>query len=150
VLEYNLFIMDEQNNKKQRTILRQPAEETVDLYPGLCVCDDRVSGSITVARSRLPLWAFISIVIEDGWEEAVSEENGWSYMEEDYKWTNRKMSDFLYYLSESRGEFARLLLLMAEVERVGRESNALRWYEEEGLRRRMKEQLQRCLEALQD
>lgn len=36
----------------QRGVWREPAEESHDLYPGPCVHDNRVSGSITVGRSR--------------------------------------------------------------------------------------------------
>lgn len=83
-------------------------------------------------------WACISIIVEDGWEEAVSEENGWPYVEEEYEWTKQKMSNFLYHLAESRGEFGRLLLLMAEVERLEHGDNGPRWYRQEDLRERMK------------
>ena len=145
------FDMQEpQLDNQERTALRQPAQESADLYPGLCVHDARVTGSITVGRSRLPLWAFVSMVIEDGWEAVVSEEDGWPYLEEKYGWTRQKMSDFLYYLVESRGEFGRLLLLMAEVERVKRENDGSPWLHQEDLRLQMREQLQRCLDIMQD
>lgn len=51
-------------------ILRQPAEDTDDLYPGLTVCDNRVTGSINAGRTRLPLWTFIGTVVEESWVEA--------------------------------------------------------------------------------
>jgi len=127
--------------------LPKPAEETLDLYPGLVVCDDRVSGSITAGQSRLPLWAFVGTVVADGWETVVSEEDGWPYMEEDYGWTQQKMSDFLYHLMQPRGEFGRLVLLLAEMNRMSEEANAP-WLSDEEQRQRMREQLQRCLDAL--
>lgn len=141
--------MDERSEQKQFTTKRQPAEETVDLYSGLCVHDDRVSGSITASRSRLPLWAFVGTIVTDGWETVVSEEEGWPYLEEEYGWTRQKMSDFFYYLMQSRGEFGRLTLLMAEMNRLGEAASAP-WIAEANNRERMKEQLQRCLEALED
>lgn len=140
--------MDERSEQKQFTTKRQPAEETVDLYPGLCVDDDRVSGSITVGCSRLPLWAFVGMMVTDGWETVVSEE-GWPYLEDGYGWTRQMMSDFLYYAMQSRGEFGRLMLLMAEMNRTGEAKNAP-WIAEANNRERMKEQLQRCLNALED
>ena len=135
--------------ERQKSNLRQPAEETVDLYPGLSVCDDRVSGSITVAQSRLPLWAFIRYVVEDSWEDIVSGDEAYYPGLEAYGWTEEKMSDFLYYLMQCRGEFGRLLLLMAEVNRLSEEKHRF-WMEQDGLPQRMKEQLQRCLATVQD
>jgi len=113
------------------------------------VDDDRVSGSITVGCSRLPLWAFVGTIVTDGWETVVSEEDGWPYLEDGYSWTRQKMSDFLYYAMQSRGEFGRLTLLMAEMNRIGEEANAP-WIEDKANRERMREQLQRCLDALED
>lgn len=98
------------------TIWREPGEETVDLYPGLVVHDGRQSGSITTGRSRLPMWAFAGVIPEHGWAEAQS---GWD--PEEYGWTAEKMGQFLSDLLEPRGEFARLLLMLANVEREDRE-----------------------------
>lgn len=141
--------MNPNDSEKKFTAKRQPAEETVDLYAGLCVDDDRVSGSITVGCSRLPLWAFVGTIVTDGWETIVSEEDGWPYLEDGYGWTRQKMSDFLYHSMQSRGEFGRLTLLMAEMNRSGEEAGAP-WIEEADNRERVREQLQRCLDALED
>ena len=127
--------------------MRRPSEESVDLYPGLCVCDDRVSGSITVGQSRLPLWTFIGTIVTDGWETVAGEEGDFPQTEKDYGWTQQKMSDFLYYAMQSRGEFGRLTLLMAELNRVG-DQNKAPWIEEAEHCQQMREQLQRCLDAL--
>lgn len=125
---------------------RLPPEETTGLYPGLCVCDDRVSGSITVSQSRLPIWAFIGILVQDGWEAVV---DGWDYIETDYGWTKDHMSAFLYYLMESRGEFGRLLLLIADSERQACSNGGEPpWYQRPDLRGRVREQLERCLGVL--
>lgn len=52
---------------------RWPGEESVGLYPGLVVSDGdhrRQAASITVGRTRLPVWAFIGQVVEAGWGAA--------------------------------------------------------------------------------
>lgn len=151
-------------------VWRRPAKESAELYPGLVVHDDRVSGSITLGRSRLPMWAFVSWLPDGGW---ASVEKGWDEL---YGWNAEKMASFLYDLMEHRGEFARLLLVLADVER--REQNltdrALRradtdrdgmvrlafgpddegtrlpgaWWEQPKLRARVEDQLRRCLAAL--
>ena len=141
--------MNNSKEERRRSILRKPAEESVDLYPGLCVCDDRVSGSITAGQTRLPLWAFVGTVVNEGWEHVVSEEEGWPYMEEAYSWTQQKTSDFLYHLMQPRGEYGRLVLLLAEMNRVS-EENDESWVLNADRRRQMREQLQRCLDALQE
>src|SRR5690606_31862590 len=79
---------------------------------GLVVHDGRVSGSITTGRSRLPLWAFAGVAITHGWDEV---ERGWSPSK--YGWTAERFARFLSHLLEARGEFGRLLLVLADVER---------------------------------
>ena len=158
---------------------REPAEESVDLYPGLVVHDGRVSGSITVGQSRLPLWALVQTAIRNGWDEV---EEGWS--PSDYGWTEKEMAQFLYFLLEMRGEFGRLLLLLANAERVEGEREDVTlgdaemvvytteenrpnfadsegvivrsfdevppcWWEQDDLRDRVADQLRRCLAVLE-
>ena len=132
---------------KWQAVWREPSVESVALYPGLVVCDGRVSGSITVSRSRLPLWAFVGWLPKHGWQEVL---DSWDYIETKYHWTADKMSEFLYQLLEQRGEFARLLLILADVER--RES--LRpfsdaWWQKKTRRKRVTDQLRVCLAALE-
>ncbi len=93
---------------------RDPAEETTDLYPGLVVHDGRCAGAITIGQSRLPVNAINTTAIRDGWDEVEAE---WSPTER-YGFDERQLSDFLYHLLEVRGEFARLLLVLANAERV--------------------------------
>lgn len=93
---------------------REPADETLDLYPNLVVDDDRVSGSITIGRSRLPVWAIIGTALICGWDEV---EAGWS-PEEHYGFTAEDLASFLNYLMEMRGEFGRLILALANAERL--------------------------------
>ena len=123
-------------------ILRQPPEDTDDIYPGLTVCDNRVTGSINAGRTRLPLWAFVGTVVRESWDEADESFE----IESVTGLTSRDLSEFLYNLLQMRGEFGRLVLLMAEVYRTGADD----WYEDAALRERMQAQLRRCLEALRD
>lgn len=149
---------------------REPREESVDLYPNLVVCDGRVSGSITVGRSRLPLWAFVPTAIMDGWDTV---EAGWSPAER-YGFKEGDLAAFLTNLLEMRGEFGRLLLVLADVERLEdeREDDFYQehapgetviditdgtvhgapipgaWWDQADLRQRVVDQLRRCLDAL--
>lgn len=120
---------------------RRPAEETLNLYPGLVVCDDRQTGSITVDRSRLPLWAFAGW----DWDDVIA---GWDYIETEYGWTHAKHSHFLYCLLNLRGEFARLLLVLADAERCDA-GRMTRWWMTKRHRKRVGDQLRRCLAALE-
>jgi hypothetical protein len=86
-------------------------------YPGFVVHDGRVSGSITLGHSRLPIWCLIHQIVSAGYasaaedyptlaEEASADEIGW----------------FLYDLFEHRREFARLLCVLADVQRRQRQA----------------------------
>ena len=147
-------------------IWREPAEESDDLYPGLVVHDGRVSGSITVNRSRLPIWTFAGWT----WDEIVA---GWPYITDEYGWTEEKHREFHHCLFEMRGEFARLLLVLADVERQEQDRHDAElesygpvvrmelepgdggapwpapWYEHPESIRRVSDQLRRCLAALE-
>jgi hypothetical protein len=130
-------------------IWRTPDEESIDLYPGLVVHDGRVSGSITTGQSRLPLWAFAWVAIARGWDEV---ELGWEPSR--YSWTAEKMGEFIHDLLEMRGEFARLLLVMADAERCERKRGERpmgpAWWDTKKHRERVAGQLRRCLETLED
>jgi hypothetical protein len=124
-------------------IWREPDEESVDLYPGLVVHDGRQSGSITVDRSRLPYWAFAGW----DWDEIVT---GWDYITTDYGWTEERHRLFLHDLLEPRGEFARLLLVIADAERCDRVRGGVApWWETKRHRKRVGDQLRRCLAMLE-
>ena len=129
---------------------REPSDESIDLYPGLVVHDGRVAGAITTGRSRLPVSALVYEAIHGDWDDDV--EFGWS-PEANYGWTADHMSDFLHDLLEVRGEFARLLLVLADGERIEREDDAedgylpLPWWETDHAAI-VKDQLRRCLAAL--
>lgn len=127
---------------------REPDEESAGLYPGLVVHDGRVSGSITVGQSRLPLWCFIYTAMHDGWDQV---EAGWSPTEH-YGFTADDLSDFLHDVLELRGEFGRLILLLAageRSERVSRESWPKAWWEKQNHRKRVRDQLRRCLAVVE-
>lgn len=123
---------------------RDPDEESVDLYPGLVVHDGRVSGSITVGRSRLPLWAFVGLVPTHGWDEA---ERSYDLAEMGY--TATALGAFLHDLLEMRGEFGRLLLVLADAERCENSPGGRHpWWETKRHRKRIGDQLRRCLAAV--
>ena len=124
-------------------IWRNPDEESVGLYPGLVVDDGRATGSITAGRTRLPLWAFITDVILEGKDAA------WhGYDVGEHGLTPKDLAHFLYCLLELRGEFGRLLLVLANEERMERALNP--WWERKTGRRRVRKQLQRCLDAIKE
>ena len=129
-------------NVKFQGVWREPDEESVGLYPGLVVDDGRQTGSITVGRSRLPIWAFIGQLvsgietIEHTWE---------GYRVGEYGLPPHDLGTFLYNLMEQRGEFGRLLLILADVER--REGDNA-WWEVKRQRNRVRKALDSCLAAL--
>ncbi len=112
-------------------------------YPKLMVCDGYQSGSINVRGTRLPLWAIISTTITEGWDTV---EKGWS-PEKNYGYSKEDLAYFLYCLLEQRGEFGRLLLLLANVERLEYRGDGV-WWNIESTRKRVKRQLERCLDVL--
>ena len=124
---------------KYQGVWRIKGTET-DGFPKLMVDDDVVTGSINVRKTRLPLWAIISTAINEGWE---SVEQEWS-PEKHYGYLKQDLAHFLYCLLEQRGEFGRLLLLLANVE-CRFDSG---WWENTTARRRVIKQLQICLDAL--
>ena len=129
------------SKQKYQAVWRKPATETHG-FPKLMVHDNIQSGSINVRDTRLPLWAIIFTAIREGWEEV---EHGWSPTE-NYNYTKEDLAHFLYCLLEQRGEFGRLLLLLANVEKPDRDY--LAWWEIASVRNRVKKQLQRCIDAL--
>lgn len=148
-------------------VWREPAEESLDLYPGLVVHDGRVNGSITAGRSRLPLWCFVSTAVRDGWDDV---EHSWEPSR--HGMTGEMFGEFLYDLLELRGEFGRLLLVLADAERregelrgrwlserddgsgivaIPLDENAdrpLSWWDYPLIVENVRAQLHRCLEAL--
>lgn len=130
------------------TIWRDPDIETFD-YPGLVVHDGRHSGSITVGQSRLPLNAIIpDMMTHVDWSE-LSEQ--WSLGTVSGDLTRDDFSEFLWSLLEVRGEFARLLCVLADVERFAEttENDDVPWWMDEPSRDRVIAALRYCLSALE-
>lgn len=129
---------------------REPPAETSE-YPGLTVADGRCSGSITIGPTRMPLWALAGFLASGGWPECLQE---WGDLErEPYSWSADRMAVFLHSLFELRGEFARLLCVLADVERLEaerteRDLTANAWWERKQDRKRVRDALRACLAAL--
>ena len=149
-------------------IFRDPAEATED-YPGLEVHDATVTGSIRCG-GRLPLWAFASTAIHHDWE--MVEEN--YAPTEFYGFTADDLAGFVHDLLEARGEFARLVCVIADVEREATEREDCAseahwreahtpddtvcdcgperpgpWWWQDDLKARMAAQLRACLDVLE-
>jgi hypothetical protein len=121
---------------------RQPAAESVGLYPGFAVTDNVVAGSITLGRSRLPVWCFLVDFPE--WDAYGNDEPGAPH----YGVSKEHLAGFVIDLFELRGEFARLLLVMADAERCDRTGRRRPWWETKRHRRRVRAQLRRCVAVL--
>lgn len=135
---------------------RDPAEETVDEYPGLVVHDGRQVGAITVGRSRLPL-SRAAWHLAKGWCDFSDEYHDGSGLV--YGWGDGDVARFLSYLFEHRGEFGRLILTLADVERIEAERAEaladeghpwLPWWDMPDLAGRVADQLNRCLAAIDE
>lgn len=96
---------------------RIPKDAETEDYPNLVVCDGRVTGQITVNRSRLPLSTIAGLALHSGWAEVVA---GWDYIESDYGFTESDLAAFIYDLLDVRHEWARLLCVIADVHRRDR------------------------------
>jgi len=130
-----------------RGVWREPPEETSGLYPGLVVHDSRVSGSITFGPSRLPVWAVIGDLVQGGWPAVEGD-----YEPSRYSWDREQLAAFLYHLLDLRGEFARLILVLADAERA-EESRGPRgkpWWEVRTRREAVRRELRRCLATLDE
>lgn len=123
------------------SIWRNPASESDDIYPGLVVHDGRVTGSITIGPTRIPLWAIApGLVANQG-------------ILDDYeaKWTLSEAAEFFYCLTEQRGEFGRLILELAAAERAERHSGRdAPWWQTKRRKKRVLDQLKRCVACLEE
>src|SRR3990167_2493197 len=138
-------------NNTQKTPLRDPSEETQE-YPGLFVSDERITGSITLGQSRLPIWCFLYTVLIEGWDEA---KVNWPSIK-DYNFTKEDLAAFLTNLVHVRGDFGRLLLAIANAERLEEKRAdtddimAPSWWEDPELKAPVIELLRKCLSILTD
>ena len=94
---------------------REPADETTD-YPKLWVHDGRVTGQVTVGQSRLPLSSILTPALYQSWDDV---EAGWS--PSTYEFGHDDLASFVDDLLQCRGDLARLLCVLADVERRERE-----------------------------
>lgn len=122
-------------------IWRDPPKQS-NLYPKLMVADNFMTGSINIRDSRLSLWAIVSAAISDGWDEV---EGGWA-VESRHGFTESDLIEFLYNLLEQRGEFGRLLLLLADAERLHKDG----WWNYKVQRKKVMKQLQNCIDCLKE
>lgn len=150
-------------------VWREPYEETED-YPGFVVHDGRVAGALTIGRSRLPLYSILPDSLTESSVAHAAEAFGTDI-------TRDEVLGFLCdLLSGVRGEFARLLLAIANAERLeqeredeilaaadtegtglvditpGREGAVQLpppWWDDPVLRAPVASQLLRCLDALE-
>lgn len=124
----------------------EPRRSTTGLYPGLVLNDKVLSGSITAGHSRLPLWAMtfavrdIQQILEDNFNNL-------------HGWDAEQFSGFIHELLEMRGEFGRLLLVLANAERLegvreGRGDHDTPWWAHEPSRKRIAAQLRKCLDII--
>lgn len=131
--------------KKYDRIWREPDEQS-NIYPGLMVHDGVQTGSICLRDTRMPLWSFIADVVHSGYEKGAGD-----YGIGPTKWDADDMTKFLYCLLEMRGEFGRLLLTLADAERLEQKRGAFHtpWWDTKRHKKRVGDQLRRCLEALE-
>jgi hypothetical protein len=118
-------------------------EPTDGLFPGLSVWDARMAGAITLKDSRLPVYVLASMVMKygDDWERVTD-----SYdVPEWYEWTDVRL--LVTMMLNLRGEWAKLVLIMADGERR-RSHNGLPWWRKKRDRARVRAQLLRCLAML--
>ena len=94
-------------------------DKVTEDYPGFVVHDGRVSGSITLGHSRLPIWCFVQDLVDGGYDTASE-----NYPSLPSHASSDEIGSFLHDLLEHRREFARLICVLADVERREREA---RW-----------------------
>ena len=80
----------------------------------------------------------IRTAIQENWKDV---QDSWDV--EEYHYSAEEFSEFLYDLLEARGEFARLLL---EIANANREN--IHWWTDSGLSERVRDQLQICADSL--
>lgn len=99
--------------------------ESIGLYPGLVVCDARCCGSITIGRTRLPIWAVTADAIHNGWD-AVEADYYPEQPHPEYDFHANDFAAFIHNLLEHRDDLGRLLLVLADAERCGHQGAWMR------------------------
>lgn len=124
-------------------VWREPSVESDDLFPGVVVCDDRVTGSLTFGPTRVPLWAPAAVFLDMD-----------DYLPPNWFPDPRAAASagesLIGNLLQLRGEFARLLCVLADEERREHLPRARRlaWWEKKRSRRRVLAQLKLCVDCL--
>lgn len=118
----------------------KPQDHPDEPYPGIHVWDARVSGSITHADTRLPLWAYMYEATRIGADAMRLEHNLDDVMIE-------TAANFIADLMQVRGCWARLVCELAEAERQDRvadEESDRWWIHDEDARLRVLAALDEC------
>jgi hypothetical protein len=99
--------------KKAKLPIPQDYEEdkVTEDYPGLIVHDGRVHGAITTGHSRLPLFCVLPVAVFSGFATVLEEYPSCAVGADE-------LSGFVRNLFEQRYDFARLLCVLADVERA--------------------------------
>lgn len=107
-------------------------------YPGLVVMDGRVTGSVTLGQSRLPLWC-LPARFDIGWHTGDPNSHGV---------TDDDLSQFTYNLFEMRKPWARLILTLADEHRMAMRGPG--WFgESKRAKKRLRAALDACLADLE-
>ena len=135
---------------RYRDLRREPPEETTE-YPGLVVNDGRAFAALAIGPTRQTFWCLAGFLARGGWPAVLEL---WPDLEQPpYSWSEPQMALFLESLLDQRGEFARLLGVLADAERRdaerGRAGAATPWYQRRTQRTRVAGALRRCLAALE-
>jgi hypothetical protein len=121
---------------------QRPGVEFDRLYPGLSVNDGRQSGSICYPGTRIPLWAhqWGAIDLDD-----------YAHDDDPIDEWEQTGTAYVHHLMQQRGEFARLLLVLADAERCeAHRQDRTAWWDTKRHRKRVGDQLRRCLAILED
>lgn len=117
-------------------VWRFPAEETKNLYPNGCVHDGRGFGSLMVGGVA-PWW----IAGDTDWD--VSDYTDDPKLE-------KEIRTFVFHLLSLRGEYARLLLVLANAERTSTNTGGRGWWKSGRQRTAVRSALKRCLDVLDE
>lgn len=112
-------------------------DKHLEHYPGLVVMDGRVTGSITLGHSRLPLWC-LPAHFDIGWHTGDPNSHGT---------TDSDLTDFAHNLFEMREDWARLVLILADEHRMAMRGTG--WFgDSQRAKKRLRAALQACLDDL--
>lgn len=106
-------------------------------YPGLIVVGGRFTGSATLGHSRLPIW-YLPAKFDIGWYTGDPNSHGI---------TDGDLSSFAYYLFEMRRNWARLICILADEQRMAMRGSG--WFaDSKRAKKRLRAALQACIDEL--